>query len=34
MTQSNLQVQAKNLLYYGGATILGTTAAVLIGKGS
>jgi len=34
MSQSNLQVQAKNLLYYGGATIIGTTAAVLIGKGS
>ena len=34
MTQSNLQVHGKNLLYYGGATILGTTAAVLTAKAS
>ena len=34
MTQSNLQVHGQNLLYYGGATILGTAAAVLTAKAS
>ncbi|WP_316357443.1 hypothetical protein [Candidatus Neptunichlamydia sp. REUL1] len=34
MTESNLQVHGQNLLYYGGATILGTAAAVLTAKAS